>query len=581
MTNFPFINPVDTLQQRAAEDPARLSHMLLGANEAENQSLTYSQLDAAVKEMAAHLQHIAEPGQRALLVYPTGLEFIIAMYACLYAGIVPIPTNPPGANRSAQRLDAIARDARASLVLTTPEFESAFTSSADSFPDFAALRWVTRDSLLASPKRAWLPTHPRPEDVAFMQYTSGSTNLPKGVIISHRNFSHQMHALHASRALEYSRDDSAILSWTPLFHDMGLLVGIFLTVVDHTPGIMMSPIAFMQQPLSWLKAIQKYRVTASGGPNFAYELCANKIPVEKCEGLDLSTWKLAYNSAEPVRAETQTKFAEKFAPFGFKPQAFHPCYGMAESTLVITVYGGAEKTIAYRVRRADFEEGKLIPADSDNPKDFVETISSGLPLVDFQVKIVNPNSRQACAIDQVGEVWVKGDSVGEGYWNRPEETAHTFGAQIEGTGEGPFLRTGDMGFLHEGHLYITGRLKDLLIVRGRNYYPQDIEMTVEKSHTGLRAGGGAAFAVNANGMEGLVAVQEVQRREMAGVDWNEVIKTIRANVAREHGIRAYAVVLIRKTSIPKTSSGKIQRSEAHRQFIANELDIIAEWRAPG
>ncbi|MDO8755483.1 MAG: AMP-binding protein, partial [Anaerolineales bacterium] len=279
--NFPFINPVDILQQRAAEDPQRLSHMLLGANESENQSLTYSQLDKAVKLMAAYLQGVAEPGQRALLVYPTSLEFIIAMYACLYAGIVPIPTNPPGANRSAQRLDAIARDARASLVLTTPDFQSAFISSADQYPDFAALRWVTRDSLRASPERVWQPIHPRPEDIAFMQYTSGSTNIPKGVIISHRNFSHQMHALHASRSLEYSRDDSAILSWTPLFHDMGLLVGIFLTVVDHTPGIMMAPIAFMQQPVSWLKAIQKYHVTASGGPNFAYELCANKIPVEK------------------------------------------------------------------------------------------------------------------------------------------------------------------------------------------------------------------------------------------------------------------------------------------------------------
>ncbi len=580
MTNFPTINPVEILQQRAAADPQRLSHMLLGASEAENQSLTYSQLDSAVKEMAAYLQAVAEPGQRALLVYPTSLEFIIAMYACLYAGVVPIPTNPPGANRSAQRLDSIARDARASLVLTTPDFQSAFTSSADSYPDFAALRWVTRDSLQTPSKRAWQPIRPRPEDIAFMQYTSGSTNLPKGVIISYRNFSHQMHALHATRTLEYSRDDAKILSWTPLFHDMGLLVGVFLTVIDHTPGIMMSPIAFMQQPVSWLKAIQKYRITASGGPNFAYELCANKIPLEKCEGLDLSSWKLAYNSAEPVRAETQEKFAAKFAPFGFKPQAFHPCYGMAETTLVITVYGGAQKTITYRVRRADFEQGKLVPTSSDNSKDYVELVSSGLPLVDYEVKIVNPHTRQLCAGDEIGEVWVKGDSVGEGYWNRPEETEHTFGAHIDGTGEGPFLRTGDLGFMHDGHLYITGRLKDLLIVRGRNYYPQDIEMTVENTHAGLRAGGGAAFAVNANSMEGLVAVQEVQRREMAGVDWNEVIKTIRANIAREHGIRALAVVLIRKTSIPKTSSGKIMRSETCRQFLAGELDIIAEWRAP-
>jgi acyl-CoA synthetase (AMP-forming)/AMP-acid ligase II len=576
--DFPFINPVEVLQRRAQETPDQLSHMLLGAKEDENQSLTYRQLDQAVKKMAAYLQSVAEPGQRALLVYPTSLEFITAIYACMYAGIIPIPTNPPGMNRSAQRLEAIARDAQARLVLTTQEYQQAFLSESAQFPDFAALTWVTRDAIQSGGGHGLQIPTITPQTTAFIQYTSGSTNIPKGVVISYRNFSQNMHALHATGAND--PDNPVILTWTPLFHDMGLLIGVFLTPMYGTPSILMPTIQFMQNPLNWLKIIQKYNITATGGPNFAYDLCVNKIPLEKCEGLDLSKWRIAYTSAEPVRADTQASFAQKFAEFGFKPSSQAPCYGMAETTLVISYYTGEPKTITYRVNRADFEQGKLVPSDSDNPKDFVEAVSSGKPLVDFQVAVVNPKNKKRAAPDEVGEIWVSGDSVGEGYWNRPEDTKHTFGAHIAETNEGPFLRTGDLGFLHDGHLYITGRLKDLLIVRGRNYYPQDVEMTVENTHPALRAGGGAAFSILENDIEQLVVVHETQRREMEGVDWNEVIKTIRSNIAREHGIRAHAVVLIRRATVSKTSSGKIMRSEMRRQFLANELQVIAEWRAP-
>ncbi len=578
--SLPFINPIEILQQRAQEDPDRLSHLLLGAKEEENQSLTYSQLDSAVKKMAAYLQHVAEPGQRALLVYPTSLEFIIAMYACIYAGIAPIPTNPPGMNRSAQRLDAIARDARASLVLTTPEYQSAFAESASQFPDFAALKWITRESINGVSGLTWQHRTARPEDIMFIQYTSGSTNIPKGVVISFRNFSHNMHALHATRWNEYSTDESAYLTWTPLFHDMGLLIGTFHTPMDRTPSILMSPLQFMTNPLLWLRAIQRYKATVSGGPNFAYDLCVNKIPVDKCEGLDPSSWKTAYNSAEPVRAETMRRFTEKFAPFGFNPRSISPSYGMAETTLVITHYTNEPKMVLHRIRRDDFEQGKIVPTDSTDPKEYVDAVSSGIPLVDFKLAIVNPHTRHRCEPNEVGEIWVQGESVGEGYWNRPEETAHTFGARIEGSDEGPFLRTGDLGFMYNGHLYVTGRFKDLVIVRGRNYYPQDVELTVEKSHSILRQGGGAVFALKVNGVEQLVAVHEVQRREVEGLEWNELLKQIRANIAREHGIRAYAVVLIRKSTLPKTSSGKIMRAETRRRFLENELEIVAEWRAP-
>lgn len=578
--DYPFINPVEILQRRAQETPDRLSHMLLGAKEEENQSLTYSQLDAAVREMAAYLQSVAEPGQRALLVYPTSLEFIVAMYACLYAGIVPIPTNPPGMNRSAQRLEAIARDAQAALVLTTPEYQAAFLAEAAQFPDFAALTWVTRDSVRAGGSHSLQMPVITPQTTAFIQYTSGSTNIPKGVIISYRNLSYNAHAIRQTRLYEFS-DESIALNWAPLFHDMGLLVSVFQTVIDGTKSLMMSPIMFMQNPVSWLRGIQKYKVTASGAPNFAYELCIHKIPLEKCEGLDLSSWKLAYNSAEPVRAETQEAFAKKFAPFGFRPEAFAPCYGLAEATLEVSAYTGEPKTLTLTISRSAFEEGKVRPVEAANGKDTLTMVSSGAPLADIRIAIADPKTRHARAADEVGEVWLAGGNIAEGYWNRPEDTKHTFGAHLVGSHEGPFLRTGDLGFMHNGHLYITGRLKDLLIVRGRNYYPQDIELTVEKTHPALRAGGGAAFSVTEDNVEQLVVVHETQRREIEGVDWQEVIKTIRANIAREHGIRAHAVVLIRRATISKTSSGKIMRSEMKRQFLENELQVVAEWRAPG
>jgi acyl-CoA synthetase (AMP-forming)/AMP-acid ligase II len=576
---YPFLNPVEILQWRAAETPDRLSHLLLGASEAENQSLTYGQMNSAVREMAAHLQSVAEPGERALLVYPTSLEFIVAMYACLYAGVVPIPTNPPGMNRSAQRLEAIARDARARLVLTTPEYQAAFLAEAAQFPDFAALKWVTREAVQAGGGHSLQIPNITPESLAFMQYTSGSTNIPKGVLISYRNISYNAYAIRETRKYELN-DEAVILNWAPLFHDMGLLVSVFQTVIDRSPGILMSPIMFMQNPVSWLRGIQKYKATASGAPNFAYELCIHKIPVEKCEGLDLSSWKLAYNSAEPVRAETQEAFAQKFAPFGFRAESFAPCYGLAEATLEVSAYTQEPKTITLTIKRSDFEEGKVTPTEATGGKETLTMVSSGKPLADLQVAIADPKTRARRNADEVGEVWVKGGNIAEGYWNRPDDTKHTFGAHILGTHDGPYLRTGDLGFLHNGHLYITGRLKDLLIVRGRNYYPQDIEMTVEKTHPVLRSGGNAAFSILENDVEQLVVVQETQRREMDGVDWNEVIKDIRANIAREHGIRAHAVVLIRRATIAKTSSGKIQRSEMKRRFLENELEIVAEWRAP-
>ena len=578
-TNYSYSTPVEALQSWAKSKPDQAAFIYLEMGEEETARLTFAELDRSARETAAYLQSLSNPGDRALLIYPTGLEFVKALYGCLYAGIVPIPTNPPGLNRSATRLYTIAQDAQAELALTTPELLQLFQAFSSQYPEIQSFNWVAQ--MQADHDLAWKAPDLSPERLAFIQYTSGSTNLPRGVTISYRNLSHNHNALldGRKRQLEYG-DDSLIFTWAPLFHDMGLIMGIFQSVYDGLTSVLMSPIAFMQKPVRWLRAITKYKATISGGPNFAFEVCVNKISPEDCQGLDLSSWRAAFNSAEPVRAETQDNFSEKFAPYGFKPEAFFPCYGLAEATLVVSGGGQAKKTATFPVHRKELEQGKIVECDPHDSKNCQPLVSCGSPMLGIQIEIVNPQTGLRCPPNEIGEIWIAGDSIAEGYWNRPEDTQAIFQARIKDRGEGPFLRTGDLGFIHAGELYITGRQKDLIIIRGRNYYPQDVEQTVLKSHPALQPGGGAAFSIKVANMEQLVVVQEVREKYKGEATWDEIIQKIRFDIAREFGIRAHSVILIGKGTIPKTSSGKIMRSECRNLFLNNELEAIADWRAP-
>ncbi|MEW5872814.1 MAG: fatty acyl-AMP ligase [Chloroflexota bacterium] len=579
----PFITPVEILQQRAQATPDKLAFALLDQGETETERVTYAELDRSARQIAAYLQAISQPGERAMLIFPPGLDFVRALYGCLYAGVVPIPTNPPGLARSAGRLYAIVKDSQASLVMTTPELHMLFQAYIGTYPDLQEIRWLDSATLQANldPQAPWQPPDLSPERLAFIQYTSGSTNTPKGVMISYRNLSYNRYVIGEVRKHEMASSEQAvIMNWVPLFHDMGLIAGIFQSVYDGTPSILINPIAFMQKPARWLQAISQYRATASGGPNFAYELCILKVTPQECEGLDLSSWKVAYNSAEPVRAATQDRFSEKFAPYGFQPEAFYPCYGLAEATLLVSAYGEAQRTVTLSVDRAALEQGKIVACEPSS-EDHQELVSCGPPLLGLKVAIVDPATCERCAPDDIGEIWVQGENIGEGYWNNPQDTAETFQAHIHPTGEGPFLRTGDLGFMYEGNLYVTGRQKDLIIVRGRNYYPQDVELTVQNSHPAMRPGSGAVFAVETSNMERLVVVQEVRHRHNGDQGWEEVIKKIRHDIAREHGIRAHSVLLIGKGDISKTSSGKIMRAECRQRFLESDYDIVADWRAPG
>ena len=570
---------VDVLQQRAQSDADKLAFIYLEQGEEESERLTFAELDRTARQIADCLLGVSRPGERALLIYPSGLDFVKAFYGCLYAGVIPIPTNKPGRNRSVQRLQVIGKDSQASMCLTTPEFLTLFRQQIQEFPEFNSLKWVSQEALEAGSESSWRRPEVDPESIAFIQYTSGSTRTPRGVVINYQNLSCNKDMIREGRGAELT-PESIMVNWPPQFHDMGLIAGVIQGVFDAHLSVLISPIAFMQRPTRWLEAITKYRGTFSGGPNFAYELCVRKVTDEELLKLDLSSWKTAFNSAEPIRVQTQDLFVRKFSACGFEYEAFHPCYGLADATLVVSGYGGARETLVLPVERTALEEGKVVRCEPAEEINFRLLVNCGQPLGNAEVVIVDPLTRERCEQDRIGEIWVSGDNIGEGYWNRPEDTEIYFQARIKNSEEGPFLRTGDLGFMQDGDLYVTGRYKDMIIVRGRNYYPQDIEFTVEKCHPAMQLGGGAAFRVTADSYEQLVVVQELKHQYEGSTDLDDVIKGIRLAIAREHGIRASTIILIRRGTIPKTSSGKIMRYECYNLFVENKLKVLAEWRAP-
>ena len=568
--------PIEVLQRRAKEESDKKAFIFLDQGEFEADSLTYSQLDEQARLIASYLQAHHQPGERALLLFPSGLDFVRGMYGCLYAGIIPIPANPPRLNRPADRLEAIVNDAKASLALTESEFLKDLPQRNEKIPQLKDLAWIDLAAIQPDSGLSWQEPDLNLDKLAFIQYTSGSTKSPRGVEISFKNLAYDQEILREIRSIE-SHDNSVIVTWAPMFHDMGLISGVFMSIFDGHLSVLMAPVAFIQRPARWLEAITKYRGTVSGGPNFSFDLCARKITPEEIERLDLSSWKLAFNSAEPVRAETQIRFADTFKSSGFRYEAFYPCFGLAEATLLVSSYGEESQPVTYLADRSALEEGKIKPSENDNNQVLV---SSGFPLLDLQVEIVDPESLERSDPYTVGEIWVSGDSISKGYFNNEEETQHTLNAHIEGTGEGPFMRTGDFGFMHEGHLYVTGRLKDMIIIRGRNYYPQDIEFTVQESHPALQPGAGAAFSIMKDDMENLAVVQEIKRTHRKDLDIDEVSKAIRFAVAKVHGIRVHAITFIHPYSLPKTSSGKIMRSVTKTQFLNKQLKVFAEWLPP-
>lgn len=559
---------VDLLEQRAERQPGAPAFTFLG-DAADAVRLTNAELERRVRAVAARLQAETAVGDRALLLYPPGLDFIAAFFGCLFAGLVPVPAYPPRRNQKIERLRSILADAGAAVVLTTTPVAAGVRAHLAEAPELDGLPVLSTDEVDDGLAASWRRPALSGSTLAFLQYTSGSTSAPKGVMVSHQNLLHNSEQIR--RAFGLTPEDVSV-TWLPSFHDMGLIDGLLQPLYSGFPAYLMSPAAFLQQPARWLKAISEHRATHSGGPNFAYELCVKRTSPEQREGLDLTRWRMAYNGAEPIRRSTMEAFAAAFAPHGFRPHFFYPCYGLAEATLLVS---GGLVDEPPRFFEADAQRLERHEAATAAPGDrAVALVGCGRTYLDTRVLIVDPETRTRCGPDRVGEIWVSGAGVAEGYWRNARATEETFQARLADTGEGPFLRTGDLGFLREGELFVTGRLKDLLIVRGRNHYPQDIELTARQSHPALRPDAGAAFSVEVGGEERLVVVHEVERVALRGLDVEGVAAAVRREIAEQHELQAHAVVLLKPGQIPKTSSGKIQRGACRARFLAGTLEEV-------
>ena len=561
------------LQMRAQEHPEQLAYRYIQDDDADIITVTYGELDRRARAIGSWLESFGAGGQRALLLYPPGLDYIVSFFGCLYAGVTAVPAYPPRLNRPVPRIQSIVADSRATFAITTSSILHNIEQRFEHAPDLMALHWLNSDHVPAGLEADWRHPDISAETLAFLQYTSGSTSQPKGVMLTHGNLIHNLKAIYYGFQLD---DESSGVFWLPSYHDMGLIGGILEPMYIGGPSTLLSPVSFLQRPFRWLEAISRYKGTTSGAPNFAYDLCAEKITPEQIDLLDLSSWSLAFCGAEPIRPETLERFARTFERSGFRKSSFYPCFGMAESTLLVSGGIGPAEPRYLTVDRKSLERDRVTETSPEDAN-ALTMVNCGKSIIDQKIVIANPSTLERCAPDQIGEIWISGPSVAHGYWGLAEETESHFHAHLADTGEGPFLRTGDLGFLHNDELFVTGRLKDLIIIHGSNHYPQDIELTVESAHVALQQSGGAAFSVTDEGREKLVIIQEVTRQGR-NADVNEVTSAIRQAVSEKHDLQVFAIVLVKPMSIPKTSSGKIQRHACKSAFLNSELEVVGEWR---
>jgi acyl-CoA synthetase (AMP-forming)/AMP-acid ligase II len=548
-----------------------LAFTFLADGEIEEDRATYRDLDVRARAIAAELRRFADVGDRALLLYPAGLAYIAALFGCFYAGIVAVPAYPPGANpNSMPRLRAIVADAGATVALTTAASLPKLTRWPSEAPELASLEWLATDAVDTSHAASWREPETNGASLALLQYTSGSTGSPKGVVLTHDNFLHNLAAIHCWIG---DTPESRLVGWLPPYHDFGLVGGVLHPIYGSFSATLMAPTSFLQRPLRWLRAISERRATISGAPNFAYDLCVRRTDPADRAALDLSGWRVAANGAEPIRSETLARFAAAFAMSGFRPQAFCTGYGMAEATLMITGDVQTAPPVVLRQDAAELESGRVRLAQPDDAR-AREIVSCGRAWPRHGVLAVDPDSHTPCPPDTVGELWARGPSFSRSYWNQPDLSKEALNARLNTTGEGPFLRTGDLGFVRDGELFVVGRMKDLIIVRGRNHHPGDIEATVAQSHPALLTGMGAAFSVQRDAEECLVVVQEVDRHHLRDLDARAVLAAIRRAVWERHELRVAAVELVKPTSMPLTSSGKVQRHACRARFLARSLASV-------
>ena len=586
---------IDVVNYRAHSTPDRNAVRFLANDGSEQDSLTYGELAEKATAIASVLSCETAVGDRVLLLHPPGVDYVASFLGCLLAGVVAVPAYPPNPShlqRSLPRLRKIVVDAEAAVTLSNAATLEKLKPISFLASEFRRLKWIATDEIQDNQVH-WSPPVLRPVDIAFLQYTSGSTSAPKGVMVSHRNLIANCELMRSDLGLT---EDSVAVNWLPPYHDMGLIGAILCPLYTGFSAVLMAPASFLFRPLTWLEAATRYRATLVGAPNFAYELCVRKISPDDRRFLDLSSLAIAVSAAEPVRAETIELFSEGFAPSGFRREAFTPGYGLAESTLTVSFTGLLAGPRILSLDASELQRGRTRYATLQDHA--IRLVSAGQPRTG--VKIVHPETLSPVDEGDVGEIWVTGPSVAQGYWGKRELTDSVFVTESDGTTDERFLRTGDLGFIRDGHLFCTGRIKDLIIVHGKNHYPQDIEKTVLDAHPALRLGSCAAFAFDQAGTESVGVAVEVERRHQprftrprdeagtedaqrdsgprAAVNPEEVIARIRAAVVAEHEVELSAIMLLRVGGLPKTSSGKLQRFACREGLVHGSLDTLMTWR---
>lgn len=554
---------VDLLQAQAQAEPDTTAYLYLGDGENVSATLTYGELDRQARRIGAHLQELARPGDRAVMLYPQGLEPVAAFLGCLYAGVAPVPSFPLTPGRPPTLLAGLLKDAETNLILTTRAMRAQVEPVLAALAGPGQLRWgETDDWAQDASAKDWRKPELLPGQPVLLLYTSGSTSAPKGVVITNRNALENM--LTVQRALQINPGDTMVV-WAPLYHGTGLLSAGLTPLTFGTRLVLMPPLAVMEQPLRWLRAITTYRAAMASAPNFLYQYCVDRIPEADRAGLELSSWRNASSGGEPIRMSTLEQFGAAYEPYGFRRDSWGTGYGLSESSIVGTV----SRKITFRAwSRSALQQHEVVACDPDDP-DAWTLVSVGKPFPTLDIRIVDPFTCVECAADRVGEIWMAGPTVAAGYWRNPEETERAFHAHIAGTDEGPFLRTGDLGFFYEDELYIAGRLKETIIVHGRNYYAQDIEAAVAGSHPAVQPAAAAAFSVPVGAEEQIVLFQELKQGQ-EGADVETVSRAIRRAAADALGLSLYAVVLVKPGSLPRTGMGKIQRYAVRDEFLKSQ-----------
>ena len=560
---------VELLRSRAEQAPDRQAYVFLDREGAERERLTYAELDRRARAIAVAIGSAARPGDRALILHPPSLEYVAAFFGCLYAGVVAVTAYPPNFSRHLQRLQSLVADAEPAVAVTNARIARNARNHFERAVNLADVRWLDTATVDAD-GADWQPPRLTADSLAFLQYTSGTTGSPRGVMVSHGNLLHNA-AVTADR-LGYG-DEPRMVSWLPPYHDMGLIGSILQPLYGAFDAILMAPATFAVDPVRWLDAMSRYRGTASFAPNFAFELCVDRIAAAQRAELDLSAWSVAGVGAEPTRPETLDRFTAAFGPQGFHPRAWRPAYGLAEATLAVSICAPGKLTL--REYSADGLEHRRV-SEPAGPGDRRRLVACGSNVDSAQrVLVVDPDTRVPCSDRGVGEIWLAGPSVAGGYWRREADTERAFGARLA-DGDGPYLRTGDLGFLDGDQLFVSGRIKDMLIIRGRNLYPQDVEACAGAAHPVVRPALCAATAIEVDGEERLLVVAEVERHR-SDANATEVAAAVRAAVARDLDVEVHALVLVAAGTMPRTSSGKIQRHACRREFLDGSLTEVGRW----